>query len=610
MMWIAILLSLLFVADAFRLRARLSALHRLPPTQEPWSMEYRVITAPGVTVDDDTARSAVVWAREHKIAVLDLVPSSMNPSSIMGLAQLVDSRSYRDELFSEGRTVGHALVVERDVVERANISSLEPTNGVEFVEISKALKPYGAGRSDMVVAPTLEETIQPFRFRLAISKEVAGPMATVGIVALPLLLGGMTYAVFQSLLWGSVLWAFYLLQYPIVLGGQSVHCKALWLHTILRPLVELADWLRTIIRPWKKPAVADPVEERRPIYTTLLKEGYDRFFEERRENCPMCLSNELGSKITLPDQYQRKPGEFNLDQCAACSHIFQNPRLSLEGLDFYYRDFYDGLGEETMAGIFGFSAEPYLARAQMLEEFAEPSAWLDVGGGHGHFCLAARKQWPDTRFDCLDFSQSVVEAERRGWVDTGYRGLFPQMAEKLSGQYDVVSMSHYLEHVREPVEEIQAAHQALKPGGHLMIEVPDPASRLGSLLGRYWLPWFQPQHQHFLSAENIRQLFGKHGFEAVLWHRGKAHQKVDFFLASIILLERLGPDPRRPWNPRMGLPGRIRHKLVWGMGLIVIAAAVLADKALAGFLQRPGWSNTYRVLAKRIELESEQGTQN
>jgi hypothetical protein len=164
--------------------------------------------------------------------------------------------------------------------------------------------------------------------------------------------------------------------------------------------------------------------------------------------------------------------------------------------------------------------------------------------------------------------------------------------------------------VCEPMDEIKTAHQTLKPGGHLMIEVPNPASRLGTLLGRYWLPWFQPQHQHFLSAENLRQLFGKHGFEAVLWHRGKAHQKVDFFLAAIILLERLGPDPRRPWNPRMGLLGRIRHKLVWGMGLSVIAAAVLADKALAAFLQRPGWSNTYRVLAKRIELESEQGSQN
>ena len=44
--------------------------------------------------------------------------------------------------------------------------------------------------------------------------------------------------------------------------------------------------------------------------------------------------------------------------------MFQNPRLSLDGLDFYYKDFYDGLGEDGMEFVFGFGVEPYLDRAR------------------------------------------------------------------------------------------------------------------------------------------------------------------------------------------------------------------------------------------------------
>src|SRR5439155_15722535 len=98
--------------------------------------------------------------------------------------------------------------------------------------------------------------------------------------------------------------------------------------------------------------------------------------------------------------------------------------------------------------------------------------------------------------------------------------------------YDAISMSHYLEHTRDPRLELDAARTALAPAGCLMIEVPDPEYPLGRVLRRYWLPWFQPQHQHLLSVKNLDRLLRERGFEPVAWHRGRAHQKVDFFFAA------------------------------------------------------------------------------
>jgi predicted SAM-dependent methyltransferase len=75
---------------------------------------------------------------------------------------------------------------------------------------------------------------------------------------------------------------------------------------------------------------------------------------------------------------------------------------------------------------------------------------------------------------------SIEESQRRGWIDHAYRGLFPDLADE------------------DPRAELEAAHRVLQPGGHLLIEVPDPESRFARLMGRYWVPWLQPQHQQFV----------------------------------------------------------------------------------------------------------------
>ena len=141
---------------------------------------------------------------------------------------------------------------------------------------------------------------------------------------------------------------------------------------------------------------ADPrsTDERRPIYEALLAEGTDRFFEAPATNCPICNSPSIGMRLETTDLLQRKPGRFRLDECGECGHVFQNPRLSLEGLDFYYRDFYDGLGESDTDGMFAISDRAYRDRARMVARHGHPKRWLDVGGGHGHFCLIAAEELP------------------------------------------------------------------------------------------------------------------------------------------------------------------------------------------------------------------------
>jgi len=583
MIYVLVLLTAVLVLDAFRMRGRLSRLATLAPSDAPAT--HRAIGE----LDDATLRAASAYMREHRLDLLDVVPRDLPALRAMSVAQLVDPVAYRADRLGAGRTAGHALVVSDDLARRARVEP--PATEAELWRLAAQLKHYG--KADLAVAIGEHARPTDLSQRLELLSIVLGPTAALAlgvILAMWTLIG---LGLWLHPIVGLVAAGAWLVQPLIALAGTPVHSRDLIPVTIFRLPIELYVFVRTLFG--RRAARADAAA-RRPEYDQLLAGGTARFFEPRRETCPLCGSPDLVVYTRNPDLFQHKPGTFTLERCRACRHLFQNPRLSLDGLDFYYKDFYDGLGEQGMEFIFGFGKQPYLDRARMVRAVVEPKRWLDVGAGHGHFCEAARAELPGTSFDGLDLSESIDEAKRRGWVDTAYRGLFPEIAPQIADRYDAVSMSHYLEHTLDPRKELEAAHTALGPNGALMIEVPDPEFWLGRMLGRYWLPWFQPQHLNFVSVANLERLLRERGFEPVEWHRGKAHQRVDLFFAIYLLVDRLAPRPQLPWRWRGRLAGAWRV-LAWTIGSPFLIAGVIVDNLAGPLFRRARISNTYRVVA-------------
>ncbi|ARQ70548.1 class I SAM-dependent methyltransferase [Streptomyces marincola] len=338
-------------------------------------------------------------------------------------------------------------------------------------------------------------------------------------------------------------------------------------------------------------------------YLADLAAGPGRFLMPRSPDCPWCGSQRLERRVRTRDWAQGKPGDFTLDRCGACGHVFQNPRLNEAGLAFYYRDFYDGLGAETTGRMFqgGGSVRRFRSSVAALTAHAAPRTWLDVGTAYGHFPAAARGLLPETEFDGLDMGEAVLDAERAGRVAHAFRGFLTELAPtELAGRYDVVSMFHYLEHTQDPRRELAAARSALRPGGHLLIEVPDPESLFGRLLGGYWLPWFQPQHLHFVPWSNMRTELSRTGFTVLDVRRGHAHVPADLVAACWFLLTRVLPREDTPWGERP--PGRVA-RLVRGGGVLAAAPALVAaygmDRLFAPLARRTAWANAYRVIARR-----------
>lgn len=614
-----------FTADALWRRTRGARLTPLRPDGDPASAgeaasdggpdpedggEHRFVTAAGVRLDPATRRAAVAHARRRGLRVLDLVPSGLDSLRALELLRRVDPATYRWSRLAVGGGGGHAVLVDADVARRAGISRFDGLSPAEMDRLIARLKCYAPTATDLCVAPGIAPVGCPPADRRRILRRrwpsdlpvyLAGNILGLGALGAALLCcltgrgGGTRRGDAAAAL--AVLAAACAQPY-LATAGTPLRPHDRRRFALSRPVAAPYRWLRVAAqREEPDPRLPALREE----YAAALAQGVDRFFEERRTDCPWCGGTELRRLLAGGDRQHHRPGRFVLERCASCGHVFQNPRLNAAGLDFYYRDFYDGLGGPEVERGFRLAGPHYRDRAKMLRGHAEPKAWLDVGAGHGHFCNAARDIWPSTRFDGLDMGVSIQEAERRGWVDRAYQGLFPDLADKLAGEYDVVSMHHYLEHTVDPRAELDAAARVLRPGGHLLIEVPDPEWPMGRLARSWWHAWFQPQHLHFVTVGNLVAALRERGFRPVAVERGPAHQPVELLMIVMLLAHRLVPDPDKPWRGPRARRLRIaaRTAVYLAAGPLMFAAA-MTDQLLLPVIRRCGRSNAYRVLARRV----------
>jgi SAM-dependent methyltransferase len=608
---IALLLALLVVVglavNGLRLRKRMPAVLTPSGASPGWSGDggYSWITSRRTPLDDATRRDAVAYARAQGLDLVDVIPASLPVTAARDLARQVDPRAYRDNPRAAGCGAGAAVLMAPELRKLADVSEPDAAEPADVIELTRRMRPYAGHGAAIVTAPRLQAgSDDPAKRRARLQAAGVFVPGHLALDAVPYAL--TVIALVTSWPWGLAAAAAYCLQPYLIFTGTAVRPRGLHAAALLRAVHDPYVWTRTAAGRWRSAAQQQRGAERAAAtayYRAALAGGTARFFEERRPRCPWCGSGDLTVLLRSPDLVMHKPGMFTLERCGGCGHVFQNPRLTPDGLSFYYRDAYDGLGTATAEAIFLTAVESYRARARMLEPFTTPKSWLDVGTGHAHFCATAREIWPETVFDGLDQGAGIAEAERRGWIDTAHRGMFPELAGELAGRYDVVSMHHYLEHTREPFAELDAAARVLPPGGYLLIELPDPQWRLARLFHRYWMAWFQPQHQHMMPIGNLTSALAERGLRPVAVERAQAHQANDAVMAAYLFFANLAPDRSMPWSARPATTAtRLWRSLAWAVGIPAIVAGLMLDRTAGRALARH-WDrgNAYRVLARREE---------
>jgi SAM-dependent methyltransferase len=640
-------MAALHVVDGLRLRARRRALPALPAgvSPDPGGELAVDVVAPAQVEVDAATRAAVATVMHGTGAdVVDLVPPDLPVDRAMQVLRRVDQqRLHEDPLYAPGGA-HEALALHRSLVARLDggaASAAPAADRGAMVRQSVRAQQHAQARPEQRLAPGLRASAWTPTDRWQELEELtafARPFVALTpalVVAETGFLLAMAIGVWMAPAAGLAALAGWSLQPLLAFGGRhdaarsgpessqpsgggrddrarretgpSLRPPHLLRASLLRFPRACRDNLRLAragLRSTRSAGEAEPgrPERRHGAPRPAEPPGAaspppaETLFEPRRGACPWCEATSLVGRIDVPDLFQHKPGQFHLDECRACGHIFQNPALTPAGLDFYYDRFYDGVYQPVIDLATHTAA--YQGRLDAVEQVTTPRRWLDVGTAYGHLCAVARQRWPDATFDGIDMGDGIEEALRRGWVANGLRGSFPDLASGLADPYDVVSMYHYLEHTRDPRAELAAAAKVLRPGGHLTIEVPDPDDPWARRLGRWWVGWLQPQHQHFLPCDNLVAALVGAGFDVVSVERGPASTPADLTCAVLLGLGQLVPPPM-PWVPPPSRLGRVARVGTIVASAPVLAAARLADLVECACLGPEDVGNAYRLVARR-----------
>ncbi len=250
------------------------------------------------------------------------------------------------------------------------------------------------------------------------------------------------------------------------------------------------------------------------------------------KKCPICNSTDFSPFLTTTDFFVSGE-QFNILHCNGCGLKITANAKDEENIGRYYQSeeyiSHSNTGKGVVNVLYHMVRKYMLGRKRKLVEKAAGSIKgniLDVGTGTGYFLNEMKSHgWRVTgterSSEAREFSKQKFNLSLKPDEE-----LF-----RLSDQsFDVITLWHVLEHIHRISENMEAFSRLLKPGGKLIIAVPNRTSFDAGKYNEYWAAWDVPRHLWHFAPKNMRLLAEKHGFEVKSMH----NMPFDSFYVSIL----------------------------------------------------------------------------
>jgi len=250
---------------------------------------------------------------------------------------------------------------------------------------------------------------------------------------------------------------------------------------------------------------------------------------DKKAYCNICAQNREFIKLFThhDNTYFVDKKKFTLVKCAACQvATIQNKPNPKQLKKYYERNYYS---YDTSASFFFRLKEKWADRANQIKNEAlanrlvfgllfkratTPNAKvLDIGCGDGSALSMLKRMGYDHLYGSEIDPELCKRVEKKG-IKT-FCTVDITDAKLKNHFFDLVRMSHVLEHVYNPRETIVFLRDKISPNGSLMIGVPNSGSLAARLFGRYFCGLQLPTHLYQFNKKNIKQLLHDENFELV-----------------------------------------------------------------------------------------------
>lgn len=210
--------------------------------------------------------------------------------------------------------------------------------------------------------------------------------------------------------------------------------------------------------------------------------------------------------------YHQGRQEYKVFKCEQCDFLFVRPlflpRLEDRKLDYEYdTELLNSASLRKAHEKFIISKEIKHVR-QILG--TGTFSLLDIGCGTGW----TTSMWARSGFDTTGLEPSKLRAK---CASERYKlKVLSEYFENLDmgGEFDIVVLRHMVEHFADPFEMMRKVHAYLKPGGTVVVVVPNINCLGRYLFGTKWT-WGIPYHCNFFTPKTLSLLVERAGFDIV-----------------------------------------------------------------------------------------------
>jgi 2-polyprenyl-3-methyl-5-hydroxy-6-metoxy-1,4-benzoquinol methylase len=240
--------------------------------------------------------------------------------------------------------------------------------------------------------------------------------------------------------------------------------------------------------------------------------------------CRLCGSPRSRHMHSGPDYFMRLPGVFHLVRCEECSLLYQNPRPPLAEIGRYYPDHYGSYGSaqaglRTRSGLMGriirrgMNKRCHFLDRAVPARAGRPRRHLDVGCASGLFMEAM--QGHGWQVEGVELNETAARTTSARLGVPVFTGPFEE-AHYPDASFDAVTMWDVLEHFHDPLASLRELRRIVRPGGALFVRVPNAASYVARLCGRYWVGYDLPRHMTVFTPKTLRRALTQAGFEQIV----------------------------------------------------------------------------------------------
>ncbi len=229
--------------------------------------------------------------------------------------------------------------------------------------------------------------------------------------------------------------------------------------------------------------------------------------------CGLCFGSDQTHILSQTDKYQQT---VSLEVCNRCGLRQLNPRMTDAELERFYASEYYALysmDEKKFTMPHWVKRKENIAKGILdaLEKTRplKGADLLDVGCGHGFLIKQARER----RAVVFGVEPSVKQAgqSRENGFDV-FVGDLKQFVEHSHERFDVITLSHVLEHQNWPIDFLMLTSKILKPRGLLCAEVPNTPWQ--GVYGRHPLSTHSA-HLYYFSERTLSATFEVSGLRVL-----------------------------------------------------------------------------------------------